>query len=177
MVREDEVAKVRGWHYIECQMDTQVTTKDVERYWKLRERPTLPREYVVLLGLDYFDLPSILNAVEKGFSWKTFERFLKNIDLPAEQIADVLGIPRRTLARRKADGRLKADESEKLLRLAHVFGRALDLFHGDREAAVLWLTDINIALGGVAPLDFARTQLGAEEVSDLVGRIQYGIFS
>ena len=158
-------------------MDTQVTTKDVERYWKIRERPTMPREYVVLLGLDYFDLPSILKAIEKGFSWKTFERFLKNIGLPAEQIADVIGIPRRTLARRKAEGRLKPDESERLLMLARVFGRALDLFHGDREAAVLWLTDINIALGGVAPLDFARTQLGAEEVSDLVGRIQYGIFS
>jgi putative toxin-antitoxin system antitoxin component (TIGR02293 family) len=158
-------------------MGTQATTKDVSRYWKLRERPTMPREYVVLLGLEYFDLPRILQAVEKGFFWKTFERFIKNIGLPAEQIADVLGIPRRTLARRKVEGRLTADESEKLLRLARVFGRALDLFHGDREAAVLWLTDINIALGGVAPLDFARTQLGAEEVSDLVGRIQYGIFS
>jgi putative toxin-antitoxin system antitoxin component (TIGR02293 family) len=158
-------------------MDTQGTTKDVGRYWKLREQPTMPREYVVLLGLDYFDLPSILQAVEKGFPWKTFDRFVKNIGLPAEQIADILGIPRRTLARRKVERRLKADESEKLLRLARVFGRALDLFHGDREAAVLWLTDINIALGGVAPLDFARTQLGAEEVSDLVGRIQYGIFS
>ena len=45
------------------------------------------------------------------------------------------------------------------------------------EAATLFLTDINIALGGVAPLDFARTELGAEEVENLVGRIQYGIFS
>jgi putative toxin-antitoxin system antitoxin component (TIGR02293 family) len=169
--------KVGIWHYIESQMDTQTTTKDVERFHALRSQPATPRGYIVLLGLDYFDLPSILKAIEKGFSWKTFERFLKNIDLPAEQVADVIGIPRRTLARRKVEGRLKADESDRLLRLARVFGSALDLFEGNREAAVLWLTDINIALGGVAPLEYARRQLGADEVEKLAGRIQYGIFS
>lgn len=165
------------WHYIESQMDTQTTTKDVERFHALRNQPATPRGYIVLLGLDYFDLPSILKAIEKGFSWKTFERFLKNIDLPAEQIADIIGIPRRTLARRKVEGRLKADESDRLLRLARVFGSALDLFNGNRDAAVLFLTDVNMALGGVAPIDLARTQIGAEEVEQLVGRIQYGMFS
>lgn len=158
-------------------METQTTTKDLERFYDLRRRPPTPRGYVVLLGLNYFDLPSILKAIEKGFSWKTFERFVKNLGLSAEQVADVIGIPRRTLARRKVEGRLKADESDRLLRVARVFGSALDLFNGNREAAVLWLTDINIALGGVAPLDYARTQLGADEVENLVGRIQYGIFS
>ena len=158
-------------------MDTQVTTKDVERYWQIRSRPRTPHQYVVLLGLDYFDLPSIIKAVEKGFSWKTFERFVKNIGLPADRIADVMGIPKRTLARRKVEGRLKADESDKLLRLARVFGSALDLFDGNREGATLFLTDINVALGGVAPLDFARTEVGAEEVENLAGRIQYGILS
>jgi len=169
--------KAGSWHYIECQMDTQTTTKDIERFHSLCDKLAPPRGYIVLLGLDYFDLPSILKAVEKGFSWKTFERFVKNMGLPAEQVADVIGIPRRTLARRKVEGRLKADESDRLLRLARVFGSALDLFSGNREAAVLWLTDINIALGGVAPLDYARTQLGADEVENLVGQIQYGLIS
>jgi putative toxin-antitoxin system antitoxin component (TIGR02293 family) len=169
--------KLGIWHYIESQMDTQTTTKDVERFHALRNQPATPRGYIVLLGLDYFDLPSILKAIEKGFSWKTFERFLKNIDLPAEQIADIIGIPRRTLARRKVEGRLKPDESDRLLRLARVFGSALDLFNGNRDAAVLFLTDVNMALGGVAPIDLARTQIGAEEVEQLVGRIQYGMFS
>jgi putative toxin-antitoxin system antitoxin component (TIGR02293 family) len=158
-------------------MELQTTTRDLDRFRELRSRPATPRGYVVLLGLDYFDLSSLLKAIEKGFTWKTFERFVKNIALPSEQVADVLGIPRRTLARRKSEGRLKSDESDKLLRLARVFGSALDLYDGNREAAVLFLTDVNIALGGVAPLEIARTHVGADEVENLVGRIQYGMFS
>ena len=94
-------------------MDTQPTTKDLDRFRDLRRKPATPRSYVVLLGLDYFDLPSLLKAVEKGFAWKTFERFVRNIGLPAERIADIIGIPRRTLARRKVEGRLKSDESDR----------------------------------------------------------------
>ncbi|MEO8378637.1 MAG: antitoxin Xre-like helix-turn-helix domain-containing protein [Acidobacteriota bacterium] len=153
------------------------TTRDLERFSKIRRKPATPRGYVVLLGLDYFDLPSLLKAIDKGFSWKTFERLVRNIGLPAETVADVLGIPRRTLARRKVEERLKPDESDRLLRLARVLGSAIDLFDGNREAATLWLTDVNVALGGVSPLQFARTEVGASEVENLVGQIQHGILS
>ena len=144
---------------------------------ELRGRPPMPRSYIVLLGLNYFDLPSLIKAIEKGFSWKTFERFVKNIGLPSEFIGEVIGIPPRTLARRRVDGRLKPDESDRLLRLARVFGNALDLFGGNRVAATLWLTDVNYALGNVAPIDFARTEVGADEVDTLVAQIQQGIVS
>lgn len=153
-------------------------TKDVARYRQfLHGKSPGPHAYVVLLGLHAFDAPSVLQAIEKGLPWKSFERFVKNIGLPAEQVADVIGIPKRTLARRKIEGSLKSDESDRLVRLARVFAKALHLFDGDRESATLWLTDVNIALGRVAPLDYARTELGADEVETLVDRIEYGIFS
>jgi putative toxin-antitoxin system antitoxin component (TIGR02293 family) len=156
----------------------EAVTKDVERYRKfLKGRWPGPHAYTVLLGLEYFDLPSVQKAVEKGFPWKSFERFVKNIGLPAESIADIVGIPKRTLARRKVEGRLKPDESDHLLRIARVFAKSLQLFDGDREAATLWLTDLNIALGRIAPLDYARTEVGASEVEALVDRIEYGIYS
>lgn len=160
-----------------CQMNTDVTTKDIDRYTDLRRKPPMPRPYVVLLGLNYFDVHNLVRSIEKGFDWKTFTRFVRNIGLSTEQVADVIGIPRRTLMRRKVEGRLKPDESDRLLRLARVFGNALDLFGGNREAATLWLTDLNSALGNVAPLDFARTELGADEVDTLVAQIQHGIVS
>jgi putative toxin-antitoxin system antitoxin component (TIGR02293 family) len=153
-------------------------TKDVDRYRQfLHGKSPGPHAYVVLLGLDYFDRSQLMRAIEKGLPWKAFERFVTNIDLPSEQIADTIGIPKRTLARRKVEGRFKSDESDRLVRLARVFAKALHLFDGDREAAKLWLTDVNIALGRVAPLDYARNSVGADEVEALVDRIEYGIFS
>jgi putative toxin-antitoxin system antitoxin component (TIGR02293 family) len=155
-----------------------IVTKDVERYQKILKGPSLgPHTYTVLLGLDYYDLPNIVKAIQKGFRWKSFERFVANIALPPEMIAEIIGIPKRTLARRKAEGRLKPDESDRLLRLARVFAKALLLFEGDAEAARLWLTDLNMALGNVAPIEFARTEVGAQEVEHIVGRIQHGVFS
>lgn len=158
-------------------METQ--TKDVERFGQLTRKSNVgpPRAYVVLLGLNFFDLPSLRKTIEKGLPWKAFERLVRNMGIPAESVAVMIDVPRRTLARRKAEGRFKPDESDRLLRAARVFGSALRLFDGNRDAAGEWLTELNMALGGVSPLEFARSDIGAEEVVHLVGRIQYGVYS
>ena len=166
------------WHHIGCQMETSVATKDVQRYRGMYVNGRSgPRAYVVLLGLDTFHLPDLLRAIEKGLPWKSLERFVRNTGLTLEQVAELIGIPPRTLARRKASKRLAPDESDRLLRAARVYGRALDLFAGDPEAATEWLTIDNPALGGVRPIDFARTEIGADEVEHLIGRAEHGVFS
>ena len=160
-------------------METHVaSSKDVARYRGLstKGRPD-ERAYVVLLGLNTFELPALLRQIERGFPWRTLERFVRNTGLTNEQVADLVSIPRRTLARRKADGKLTSSESDRLMRAARIYARALDVFDGDREAATEWLTDGNTALGGVTPLEFARTEVGAVEVDHLIGRIEHGVFS
>lgn len=156
----------------------QTSPKDVVRFQASSNqgRPH-ERAYVVLLGLDVVELPALIKLVQRGFPWKALQRFVRNTGLTTEQVADLVSIPRRTLARRKAAGRLQLDESDRLLRAAYIYGRALTLFDGDREAATEWLTDKNIALGGVPPLEFAKTEIGAKEVDHLIARIEHGIFS
>lgn len=159
-------------------MHTAAPPKDIERYRGMvsKGRPGA-RAYVVLLGLDTFDLPGLLKLIDRGFTWSTFQRFVRNTGLTTEQVAELIAIPRRTLARRKTDRRLNANESDRLVRAARLISRALDLFEGDRASVVEWLTESNTALGGVTPLHFARTELGAEEVEHLIGRIEYGVYS
>jgi putative toxin-antitoxin system antitoxin component (TIGR02293 family) len=153
-------------------------TRDVERFREfLHQGMPGPHAYAVLLGLTYYDFPSLRKAIEKGLPWKSFDRFVRNIGLPADTVATMIAIRPRTLARRKAEGRFTSEESDRLLRAARVYAKSLDLFDGDAEAARLWLTDLNTALGGVAPIEFARTEMGAQEVEDLIGRIQHGVFS
>lgn len=43
------------------------------------------------------------------------------------------------------------------------------------EAAKQWLNAPQVGLGGAVPLDYAKTEVGAHEVENLLGRIEYGV--
>lgn len=159
-------------------MDMQIAMgpKDVDRYRAfLKHGSPGPHAYTVLLGLEYFDLPNVLKAVEKGFPFKAFERLMENMGLSSDRLAEIVGIPRRTLARRKIEKRFPSDESERLLRGARVFANTLRLFDGDRDDAVEWLLTIQRALGK-APADLIHTETGTREVERVIGALEHGIF-
>jgi putative toxin-antitoxin system antitoxin component (TIGR02293 family) len=53
----------------------------------------------------------------------------------------------------------------------------VELFAGDAGAAVKWLTTPKEALYGQEPLQYSRTEPGAREVENLIGRVEYGVFA
>ena len=85
----------------------------------------------------------------------------------------LIDINERTAQRRKEQGALTAEESDRLARIARVTQRAVDAL-GDTEQARVWLRRPNRALHGVEPLELLRTDAGAELVTDELGRIEYG---
>ena len=131
--------------------------------------------YAALLGLRTFDAPGLHDRAEEGLSWAALERLRRVMDVPLSAIAEYLAIAPRTLARRQSDGRLRPDESDRLLRLAKTVGLAIQLFEGDTEEARDWLLRENLLLGGRAPVTFAATDVGAREVEDLIGRLEHGV--
>jgi len=133
--------------------------------------------YALLLGLRDMDWPHLLRAIEHGFTYDTFEHLRENAGLSLEETAEWLQLAARTLVRRKQQGRFAADESDRLLRAARLLGRAIELFDGDSQAAREWLLTPQPALGNETPVTVARTELGAREVENLIGRIEHGVFS
>jgi putative toxin-antitoxin system antitoxin component (TIGR02293 family) len=133
--------------------------------------------YLLLLGLDPVDTPRLVEWVEEGFSFGELERLRRNMGLSREEISELVQIRQRTLDRRKREGRLHPEESDRLLRASRVFGRAIALFEGDVEGALRWLSSSQRALGGAVPLEMARTEIGAREVEGLIGRLEHGVFS
>jgi putative toxin-antitoxin system antitoxin component (TIGR02293 family) len=97
--------------------------------------------------------------------------------VPMQVLADLLFIPPRTLQRRKATGRLEPDESDRLLRLSRVYGKAIELFEGNNRATLDWLQSPLPALDGASPLSMTKTEPGAHEVERLIDRLEYGVFS
>jgi putative toxin-antitoxin system antitoxin component (TIGR02293 family) len=100
----------------------------------------------------------------------------KGVRISRAELAAALGIPERTLARRKREGLLSSEESAKLVRLARVVQRAEEVFE-DLGAAVDWLKSPNAALSGQTPLSLLDTEIGTELVMDMLGRIEHGVFA
>lgn len=131
--------------------------------------------YVLLIGLRSEDPIGIFKSVQRGLRFSALERFQKNSGLSTADLADAVVITARTLARRKEQGRLDPEESDRLLRIARVFGKALELFEGDAGQAREWLSGPQRALGGERPIILARTDLGAREVEALADRLEHGV--
>jgi putative toxin-antitoxin system antitoxin component (TIGR02293 family) len=129
------------------------------------------------LGLSLDDIFDVIDQLAGGLPFAKLSHFLDSSGLTPAEVAQVLRIPPRTLARRKAHGDLTSQESESLLRLAEIFDKTVELFEGDVRAARLWLRSPCKALGDREPLALSQSELGARAVEDLIGRLEFGVFS
>jgi putative toxin-antitoxin system antitoxin component (TIGR02293 family) len=130
-----------------------------------------------ILGLKEMNLPTLIRLIGRGLPWSTVPAFARVSGFSQQELADFLGVPARTFARRRLSGTLDPAESERLLRLAEIFDAALSLFGGEHDGARQWLTSPVRGLNSSRPIDYARTELGAREVRNLIGRLEDGVFS
>ena len=136
-----------------------------------------PHAYLSLLGLRSTDTAALVKRLEEGISYAAFERLKRKLKVSSQELADATLITHRTLARRKKAGRMQPDESDRLVRLARVFSKAIELYVGNVDSAQNWMMSPNRAFGGVSPFEMAKTEVGAREVENLIGRIEHGVIS
>ncbi len=121
-------------------------------------------------------LSSLIERVRQGLPVSELTALQTDLQVPLEQLASKLAISRATLQRRKASGKLSPDESDKLMRFSRLLAHATEVF-GDTVKAREWLKSPQRGLGGALPLEYAETEIGAREVEDLLGRIDYGVYT
>jgi len=109
----------------------------------------------------------LIRRIQKGLRFSELETLQNSIDLPFEQLAAKLAMSRSTL---------QPDESDKVMRLSRLLEHATNVF-GDIQRARAWLKFPQRGLGGAIPLDYAETEVGAREVDDLLGRIEYSVYA
>ena len=115
----------------------------------------------------------IREILSSGLERIAFDRLKQVTNASREELGNVVRIPARTIARRK---KFKPDESERILRVASAFQKSLEVL-GNLEDARHWFNSPKRALGERTPLEFCDTGPGAEEVENLLGRIEHGVFS
>ena len=116
------------------------------------------------------------DAIRKGLPFATFEVLMRVLGIRALELARLLGLAARTLARRKSGGELSPAESDRLYRIARLALTAAEVL-GTPEKAREWLHRKNRALGGLTPISCLDTGVGERQVEDLLGRIGHGIHS
>ncbi len=123
-----------------------------------------------------FTTAKLIQSLKIGLPVQELDDLRSSLDVSMERLVPMLGISKATLHRRMAAGRLDPAESDRVVRFARLMGKAVEVMESTENARA-WLTSAQRGLGGAVPLEYAETEVGAREVEDLLGRIEYSVYS
>jgi len=127
------------------------------------------------IGIQTKNIDEMIVTLKQGLPADAFDKLRDRLKVSDNLLSNIVQISKRTLNRRRQDGRLKTDESERVLRIARVYDKALEVFESE-EAVEGWLKKPARGLGYRIPPEYSDADLGAQEVVNLLGRIEHGVF-
>lgn len=121
--------------------------------------------------LDFISVASI------GINSHAIDSFRKYFNFPRNFVAAILNVSEPTIYRWiKANKTLDRNTAVQLLELSYLFIYGAEVF-SNNESFFKWLHFPNIALGGMMPKDLLDIPDGVSKVRDLLGRIEFGVYS
>lgn len=117
-----------------------------------------------------------MELVESGISKQSLESFKSMAGLDYDQLAQLLSVARATLINKKSPDKFNTDLSDKIMSLADIYSYGFEVFE-DKDHFRKWIQTPIRALGGKSPFDVLHTSFGREEVRNIIGRIEYGVYS
>jgi putative toxin-antitoxin system antitoxin component (TIGR02293 family) len=111
-----------------------------------------------------------------GISKRDLEMLKHRTGLDYDKLAKLLSVTRPTLINKTGSGKFPPALSERILSLADIYSYGYDVFE-DEARFNQWMFNPNRALGGMMPFDLCNNQFGREEVKNLIGRIDFGVYS
>ncbi|MBS1816199.1 MAG: DUF2384 domain-containing protein [Acidobacteria bacterium] len=135
-----------------------------------------PASIAEILGLSHSvrTVHELESAVSAGLPKRALERLSSRLyqDRRTASAYKFKVVPQATWKRRTK--RLSVDESERTERLARVLAAAEHVWE-DREQAREWMNKPHRELDGQAPVEAARTELGARRVEALLEKLYFGL--
>jgi putative toxin-antitoxin system antitoxin component (TIGR02293 family) len=145
---------------------------NVDHYKALKE--ILGKNYIkseIESPLDFITIAS------KGIDAHIISNFEEYFKFQREYVATLLNISVPTIYRwLKENKKLERNYSVQLFELTFLFLYGCDVFQSQTNF-FQWLNLPNTALGGLEPKDLLDIPNGLSKVRDLLGRIEYGVYS
>lgn len=117
-----------------------------------------------------------IDIIREGISKKDLEHLKEKTDLDYGQLSKVLSVARATLINKKGNAKFDTVLSERIVGVADIYSYGYEVFE-DESRFNEWIFRANQSLGGQSPYDLLDNQYGREEVKNLIGRIDYGVYS
>ncbi len=117
-----------------------------------------------------------IDAIKSGISKEELEALKEQSGLDYDMLAIVLNVAKATLHNKKGKAKFDQYISERIFLLADIYSYGYTVFQ-KKDAFNHWMKIPNRAIGNVTPLSLSETLYGMEEVKNLIGRIDYGVYS
>jgi len=114
--------------------------------------------------------------VRDGVSKKDLESLKSKTNLDYDKLSILLSTTRATLINKKGTEHFSAALSERIVSIADLYSYGFEVFE-DETKFKEWVFRPNQALGGKQPFELLDNQFGREEVKNVIGRIDYGVYS
>ena len=117
-----------------------------------------------------------MDMVRDGVSKKDLESLKSKTNLDYDKLSTLLSTTRATLINKKGTEHFSAALSERIVSIADLYSYGFEVFE-DPTKFNEWVFRPNQALGGKQPFELLDNQFGREEVKNVIGRIDYGVYS
>lgn len=118
----------------------------------------------------------VLSTIKKGLSKKTLDKTMQMMDFSLYDMSNVLHISERTLRRYDDSTLLNTEQSERIVELNQLYTYGAEVFDTLKNFK-LWIDSPVLALGNKKPKEFLDTSLGISILKNILGRIEYGVYS
>jgi len=119
---------------------------------------------------DYIEL------TRKGLTVFQLRQILKFTNLTLMQVSKLLSISERQLARYEKDKVLKSEISAHLIQIADLYTFGYEVFESESNFQK-WMNSKIRPLGYQMPIELLDTPFGINDVKNIIGRLEYGVYS
>lgn len=130
------------------------------------------------LAIPLVEMTSVqkMRIVREGITKTYLAQLKEETSLDYDALAQALSVTRSTLINKKGDQKFSDHVGERIIAVAEIYSFGYEVFE-NKENFNKWMFAPNQALGGAKPFEFMDNQFGREEIRNLIGRIEYGVFA
>src|SRR5450432_1567427 len=172
-------APAKGKVYETLHDSSQIPVSQIGKMKRFRQSKRLDFTKIIIGELnDVKDMTPIekMHKAETGITKNELKKLKDQAGLDFDRLARALAVGRATLMNKKGSQKFNVKLSEQIVGLADIYSYGYTVF-GDTLKFNDWMFRPNHALGGELPFNIVSSQFGREEIKNLIGRIEYGVFS